>query len=168
MTSNDAFLTWWREYERTGKLGAVHLGMTREDLRQLFGEPDDTAKGFRKRPLSGIWKYGEIEFHFGFEGELFLIFIDGWDEVVSPRVIAQATPPTREQLRIMGHDEASRLKSLATKAGLPEHRLRFHHGFLERPSALSPETVGGNHPSARFGGTLGVGHSRYRWHPSPL
>jgi hypothetical protein len=126
MTSNDAFLTWWREYERTGKLGAVHLGMTREDLRQLFGEPDDTAKGFRKRPLSGIWKYGEIEFHFGFEGELFLIFIDGWDEVVSPRVIAQATPPTREQLRIMGHDEASRLKSLATKAGLPEHRLRFY------------------------------------------
>ncbi len=87
MTSNERFTTWWQEYERTNKLGVVRLGMTREDLRQLFGEPDDTAKGFRKRPLSGIWKYGEIEFHFDFDGRLFLIYTEAPDG--EPRTIAK-------------------------------------------------------------------------------
>lgn len=86
-SSSKQFEAWWQEYERTGKLGVVHLGMTCEDLRQLFGEPDDTAKGFRKRPLSGIWKYGEIEFHFGFEGELWLIYTEAPDD--EPHTIAK-------------------------------------------------------------------------------
>lgn len=91
-SSSAQFQTWWHDYERTGKLGVIHLGMTRDDLRQLFGEPDDAAKGFRKQPQTGIWKYGDVEFHFGLEGELFFIFIDEADEGLSPRVIAQAIP----------------------------------------------------------------------------
>jgi hypothetical protein len=125
-SNSKQFEAWWKVYERTGKLGVIRLGITCNDLRQLFGEPDDTAKGFRKQPQTGIWKYGEVEFHFGFEGELFLILIDSWDEELSPRVIAQTAPPTPNQLKIMGHDDASRLKSLADISGLPEQRLRFH------------------------------------------
>ncbi len=87
MTTNERFLAWWQDYERTGKLGAIRLGMTRDDLHQLFGEPDDTAKGFRERPLSGIWKYGEIEFHFDFEGKIFLVYTETPED--EPRTIAK-------------------------------------------------------------------------------
>lgn len=126
MSHSPKFETWWAEYQRTGKLGAIRLGMMREDVRPLLGEPDDTAKGWRKRPLMGIWKYGDVEFHFGLEGELYLIFIDEKEEDLAPRVIAQTDPPTPASLKIIGHDEASRLKSLAVQVSLPEHRLRFY------------------------------------------
>jgi hypothetical protein len=126
MTTNERFLAWWQDYERTGKLGAIRLGMTRDDLHQLFGEPDDTAKGFRKKPKTGIWKYGDVEFHFGLEGELHLVFMDEAEENLDPRVIASSLPHTPVQLKNMGHDDASRLKSFAATSALPEQRLRFH------------------------------------------
>jgi len=82
-----AFNDWWSGYELAGSITPVQLGMTRDDLRALFGEPDDTARGWRRRPLMGIWKFGVIEFHFDTDGRLYLIYTE--DEDCNPRVIAK-------------------------------------------------------------------------------
>lgn len=80
-----AFQQWYNRYEQSGDLGSVRLGITRDDLRTWFGEPDDTACGFRRHPLSGIWRYGTVEFHFTGTGELFLVYSEQPDLI--PRVI---------------------------------------------------------------------------------
>jgi hypothetical protein len=49
--------------------------MSREDLRILFGDPDDTGGTSRKHPTPSIWKYGDLEFHFGFRSDDSLWFI---------------------------------------------------------------------------------------------
>jgi hypothetical protein len=88
MTSNNtAFSDWWSECQRTGSISPVQLGMTRDDIRSFFGEPDDTARGWRRRPLMGIWKFGVIEFHFDTDGRLYLIYTE--DEDCNPKVIAK-------------------------------------------------------------------------------
>jgi hypothetical protein len=90
MTSKSAaFHAWWRGYESTGSISPVQLGMARDDIRKLFGEPDDTARGWRRRPLMGIWKFGRIEFHFDTDGRLHLIYAE--DENLRPRAIAKAS-----------------------------------------------------------------------------
>lgn len=43
----------------------IRLGMTRADLLFLLGEPHDKAMPTRSMPQPLIWKYGEIEFHWG-------------------------------------------------------------------------------------------------------
>jgi hypothetical protein len=43
----------------------VKLGISREELRVLLGEPDDTGAVSRNRSTPAIWKYGPLEFHFG-------------------------------------------------------------------------------------------------------
>ena len=86
-SSSTAFIDWWAQYERTGAIIPVQLGMTRDNLRGLFGEPDATAQGFRRRPLMGIWRFGQIEFHFDADGRLYQIYME--DEDLSPRVIAK-------------------------------------------------------------------------------
>ncbi len=53
MSSFDKFL-------RTGQLGQVAVGMTKDDLRALLGDPPDTS--VRKHPE--IWKYGPVELSF--------------------------------------------------------------------------------------------------------
>lgn len=44
-------------------ISKVRLGMTREKIKALFGEPDDIANGTRKYP-EPVYKYGDIEFGF--------------------------------------------------------------------------------------------------------
>jgi hypothetical protein len=85
MTQSAAFQCWYDRFEQSGDLGEVRLGITRDDLRSWFGEPDDTARGFRRRPLMGIWRYGIVEFHFSDTGGLFLVYSEQPDLV--PRVI---------------------------------------------------------------------------------
>lgn len=51
------------------------LGITREQLRALLGEPDAKGGTSRKYPRPAIWKYGTTEYHFAGE-ELALIFED--------------------------------------------------------------------------------------------
>jgi hypothetical protein len=86
-TSSTAFETWWRGYECTGSIIPIQLGMTRDEIKTFFGEPDNTARGWRRRPLMGIWKFGQIEFHFDAGGRLYLIYTETED--LSPRVIAK-------------------------------------------------------------------------------
>jgi len=85
--TNTAFKDWWSEYQCTGSIHPVQLGMTREDIRSFFGELEDTAKGFGRRPLMGIWKFDRIEFHFGLDGRLFLIYTE--DDDFNPQIIAK-------------------------------------------------------------------------------
>jgi hypothetical protein len=84
--SSPAFEMWWSEYQRTASLGTVHLGVSREDLRALWGEPDAASSGFRHQPNMGIWRFGPAEFHFDASGHLFLIYTE--DEDGKGRVIA--------------------------------------------------------------------------------
>lgn len=84
-----AFNNWWSGYERTGSISPLQLGMTRDEIRVLFGEPDDASISLRRRnPLVGIWKFGQIEFHFDAEGRLWLIYTEQKDGL-SPRTIAK-------------------------------------------------------------------------------
>jgi len=88
MTSkSSAFNHWWGQYERSGTISPVQLGMVREDIKNLFGEPDTTARGWRRRPLMGIWSFGKIEFHFDTDGRLYQLYTENED--LSPRVIAK-------------------------------------------------------------------------------
>jgi hypothetical protein len=92
MTSKStAFNNWWNDYERTGLIRPVQLGMTCADIQSLFGEPEAAGKGFTRRPLMVIWKFGGIEFHFDADGRLYLIYTEDNDH--NPRVIAK--DPTR-------------------------------------------------------------------------
>lgn len=70
------FDDWRNELKVSGATVPIRLGMDRGTLKELFGEPHATAAGFRKQPLSGIMKYGDIEFHFDGSGSLFLVYSD--------------------------------------------------------------------------------------------
>jgi hypothetical protein len=65
----------------------VGLGSTREELRQLLGEPTDMSVPTRRKREPSIWKYGDIEYHFGDDGRVFLIYTE--DENRTPRVLGE-------------------------------------------------------------------------------
>ena len=48
--------------------GVVGFGATRYELRRLLGEPDDVSVPTRTRQTPMVWKYGEVEYHFGPDG----------------------------------------------------------------------------------------------------
>jgi hypothetical protein len=48
------------QFLRTGKLGALEVGMTTEQVHNLLGAPEDVS--VQKRPL--IWKYGSLQVSF--------------------------------------------------------------------------------------------------------
>ncbi len=79
-----AFESWWRRFRATGDISPVRLGQTREDIRALFGEPDDKGGFVRRCRLPCIWKYQELEFHFepDTKGELVLIYSETPEGIV--------------------------------------------------------------------------------------
>jgi hypothetical protein len=60
-----AFIAWWKRFRETGEISPVRLGISREEMRLLFGDPDDVGGTSRKHRTPAIWKYGKLEFHFG-------------------------------------------------------------------------------------------------------
>jgi hypothetical protein len=65
------------DFFRTGHFGAIALGMTRQEILNLMGEPDDFGYPPTHYHQAGVWKYGDIEFHFGEDlPRLFLIWCD--------------------------------------------------------------------------------------------
>jgi hypothetical protein len=87
---SDEFKLWWKKFCESGDICPVKLGCTRDELRALFGEPDSVGGTSRKHKRPGIWKYGELEFHFerGKTDALFLIWsdtIEGHVRVCIPR-----------------------------------------------------------------------------------
>lgn len=70
-----------REFLSTGRFGPVGLGATREAVRRAFGPPDDRDARARTDEAAGIWKYGDIELHFGKGGgdaSLWLVYADAF------------------------------------------------------------------------------------------
>lgn len=59
---------------KTCRLGPLHLGMSRDDLRTLLGPTGNWGLG-ESEDRAVIWLYDEIEFYFG-EGRLKMIFTD--------------------------------------------------------------------------------------------
>jgi hypothetical protein len=64
----------------------IGLGATREELRRLLGEPTDTSVPTRSQQPA-IWKYGEIEYHFGEDGRVWLVYTEDADH--NPRVLGK-------------------------------------------------------------------------------
>lgn len=87
ISKSAAFNKLWSDYERTGSIRPVEPGMTRDELRRILGEPDDTSIRGRRRPLEGIWKFGRVEFHFDTDERLSLIYTE--DDDLNPQVIAK-------------------------------------------------------------------------------
>lgn len=63
----------------------VGLGATRDELRRLFGEPTDTNVPTRNQRQPQIWRYGEIEYHFGSDDRVWLVYTE--DAEHNPRVL---------------------------------------------------------------------------------
>ena len=64
------------DFFRTGNFGPIQLGMTRQEIYGLLGEPDWYQSPDTNLMRSNIWMYEPIEFHFFDESPLRLIFTD--------------------------------------------------------------------------------------------
>ncbi len=63
---------------KTSRFDYVRLGQTKEWLLNNFPDPDGSYEDFYESP---IWFYGNIEFHFSKDDNLFLIFCDHLDSL---------------------------------------------------------------------------------------
>jgi hypothetical protein len=54
-----------QSFVASGSFGPVSLGMSRARLRGTLGPPDDAGGKSRRQPQPRIWRYGDLEFHFG-------------------------------------------------------------------------------------------------------
>lgn len=46
-------------------MSKVQVGMTREEVKQILGEPDDFGGVSRKYRTPRVYKYGDIQYFFG-------------------------------------------------------------------------------------------------------
>jgi hypothetical protein len=68
----------------------VGLGATRDELRRLLGEPDDTSVPTRSQPEPALSKYGNIEYHFGDDGRVWPVYTE--DAGHSPHILGGLGP----------------------------------------------------------------------------
>jgi hypothetical protein len=59
------FSKWYSRFLKTGDPQPLQFGMTRDQIRSLFGEPHDIGGTSKKQRLPLILKYNDLEFHFG-------------------------------------------------------------------------------------------------------
>lgn len=95
--ASEKFQQWWSEFASTGSISPINLGFTRDQVRQVLGEPDDFSVEKSGREPA-IWKYENLEFHFGWKKDdpLNLIYMDTDDGVVRvciPRLEESRWPP---------------------------------------------------------------------------
>ncbi len=57
----------------------IGLGATRDELQRLLGDPTDTSIPTRRQRFPMIWKYGDVEYHFGTDGRVFLVYSEDPD-----------------------------------------------------------------------------------------
>ena len=75
-----------QDFLRTGEFGPVCLGISRRQVRGHLGEPEDWGPAPRAKHNAGIWKYGDIEFHFSGDA-LWLIFANPVEKLHGGRAI---------------------------------------------------------------------------------
>jgi hypothetical protein len=85
--ATEMFAEWWSNFRRSGDVGDIRIGMHRDELKHLFGKPDDIGGTSRNYRVPRIWNYGEVEFHFGDDDDLSLVYFE--DNEGSPEVILQ-------------------------------------------------------------------------------
>ena len=87
------FQQWYEKFASNGDICPIRLGMSRDDVRAAFGEPDDVGGTSRKRQKPAIWVYGGLEFHFDYTAgdELFLIYRDTAEGVVETSISRRLT-----------------------------------------------------------------------------
>ena len=61
------------------------LGATHDELRRLLGDPTDTSVPSRSQLQSMIWKYGEVEYHFGPDGRVWLVYTENKNHSIDAR-----------------------------------------------------------------------------------
>ena len=93
--ASSEYQTWQRRFYSTGDICPLKLGATRDEVRSLFGEPDDVSCVSQKDHHPAIWKYEELEFHFGdkLSDTLFLVYqdtVDGVQVSIARRIRNQA------------------------------------------------------------------------------
>ena len=63
--SSPEFDAWWANFRVTGDICPIRLGMTRDEVKAIFGEPDDVSTMSRSQRVPAIYRYKDLEFHFG-------------------------------------------------------------------------------------------------------
>ncbi|HEX4795535.1 MAG TPA: hypothetical protein VH370_17215 [Humisphaera sp.] len=90
------YKTWFEQFSTTGNISPIRLGMTRSQVRSIFGEPHDVSVD-RVPDEPSVWKYGDLEFHFdwGADGTLCLIYMDTPEAVIIsiPRLALTRSSP---------------------------------------------------------------------------
>jgi len=78
------FEEWWDHFVQTGDICPLRLGAERREVETLFGRPDDFSNDASSPERAAIWKYNELELHFGDEqkSRLTLIYLDTEDVVL--------------------------------------------------------------------------------------
>ena len=78
------FEQWWDRFVQTGDICPLKLGQERREVEALFGRPDDFSTDAPDPGTAAVWKYNDLELHFGDEQEnrLTLIYMDSADAVL--------------------------------------------------------------------------------------
>jgi len=66
------------EFIRSGQLGPIKIGLSRNEVKTAFGEPNQWHSKSPSWKTANIWKYGDTEFHFRAD-KLWMIFFDEFD-----------------------------------------------------------------------------------------
>ncbi len=82
--ASKAFEQWWDHFVQTGDICPLKLGAERRQVEALFGLPDDFSADAPDPDTAAIWKYNDVELHFGDErrSHLTLIYMDSADAVL--------------------------------------------------------------------------------------
>jgi len=62
----------------SGELGPIRLGMSRTEVEKQLGKADDWSTSHTNQQFPAIWKYGNVELHFGDDDKVEMIFLDGF------------------------------------------------------------------------------------------
>lgn len=63
--ASEAFNSWWSAFKTSGDICPLRLGHRRDEVKAVLGEPDAVGGTSHKQSAAAIWRYGEVEFHFG-------------------------------------------------------------------------------------------------------
>ena len=83
--TRETFAQWRDELFKSGSIAPLAFGASQDDVKALFGAPDDTST-LKKKGKALIFRYADIEFHFDPQREhrLCLVYCERDDS--SPRV----------------------------------------------------------------------------------
>jgi len=140
------------DFLRTGALGPIRLGFSRQEVHLALGNPDDWQNVTEPGQLPDIYKYGDIEFHFD-RDRLWLLHSDSFDTLhggaaiqFDPWIARRGTPLTEALGQLTAHDIAHRriewpheedVTVIETDAGV-----QLHFAADADPDSTDTEVIG--------------------------